>query len=222
MKLHRKKMDRGSVEVEAIIILPVAILSAVMLLYLSLFLFQRALLQASLETTLVYYKNMVTDTYVIKNEGVSYTRRDESYIGAGNSYSAVRPLSPYRGLFGDGNRLNSQEDFEKYFRSAAGGMLFHQGLALTIDYSNYVFLKQFEVTAVQDVAFPIDLSILGIGREIKISATARVAVVDHDSTVRNLDYAVDLLEDTRLGELARNLASKISGAYGKMKEVLGN
>ena len=28
MKLHRKEMDRGSVEVEAIIILPVAILSA--------------------------------------------------------------------------------------------------------------------------------------------------------------------------------------------------
>lgn len=63
--MNRQK-EKGHIAVEAIIILPIAVLSTLLLLYLSLFLFQRASLQAALETTLVYYKNTVTDTYVTK------------------------------------------------------------------------------------------------------------------------------------------------------------
>ena len=110
-----RKKERGHVAVEAVIILPIAVLSTLLLLYLALFLFQRASLQAALETTLVYYKNTVTDTYVTKNSEMEYTEGDDYQVGAGNSYSASRPLSPYRGMFGDGNNLNSQKDFEKYF-----------------------------------------------------------------------------------------------------------
>ena len=47
--------EQGSVAVEAVVILPLAVLSVVFLLYLSLFLFQRANLQAALETSIVYY-----------------------------------------------------------------------------------------------------------------------------------------------------------------------
>ncbi len=221
MRIHQKNREQGSAEVEAIIILPIAILSVAMLLYLSLFLFQRANLQACLETVLVYYKNTVTDTYVKKAGTVKYAQADNNYIGAGNSYSAAEPLSPYRGMFGDGGNLNSREEFEKYFRSVAGNMLFNRGLEVEIDYTNYVFLKQFEVTAIQDVSFPLDLSILGIGREYKISATARVAVADHDSTIRDVDYAIDILEDTKLGEIAKDFAEKVGKAFQKMKDILG-
>ncbi len=63
---RKKKKNGGHVAVEAVIILPIAVLSTLLLLYLALFLFQRASLQAALETTLVYYKNTVTDTYVTK------------------------------------------------------------------------------------------------------------------------------------------------------------
>ena len=82
---------------EAAIILPLGILSVLMLLYLSLFLFQRANLQACLETALVYYKNTVTDTYVSKNEEVEYLLEEDSYMGAGNSYSVSGPLNPTGG-----------------------------------------------------------------------------------------------------------------------------
>ena len=68
-----RKKERGHVAVEAVIILPIAVLSTLLLLYLALFLFQRASLQAALETTLVYYKNTVTDTYVTKNSETEYT-----------------------------------------------------------------------------------------------------------------------------------------------------
>ena len=73
-------------------------------------------------------------------------------------------------MFGDGNDLNSQEAFESYFYSIAGDMLFDEDLELTIDYSNYVVFKQFEVTAVQKVGAPVDFSALGIGNEYTISA----------------------------------------------------
>lgn len=221
MQKHNGLRERGAVEVEAVIMLPITILSVVMLLYLSLFLLQRANLQAGLETALVYYKNTVTDTYVTPKDKVDYTAEDSSRVGAGNQYTVTGPLSPYRNMFGDGNDLGNQENFEKYFRSIAGGAMLGAAPELTIEYYNYVFLKQLEVTATQDVTFPIDFSMLGIHRKYQISAVARVAVVDHDSTIRNVDYAIDLLEDTKLGEMAKDFAGKISDAYQKLKDFLG-
>ena len=220
MKKNNQRKECGLVVVEATIILPIAILSVILLLYLSLFLFQRANLQACLETSLVYYKNTVTDTYVTKNSELEYTITGNDTMASGNSYSATEPLNPYRGLFGDGHRLGDEEAFTAYFRSVAGNMLFDDDLSLTIDYSNYVILKQLKVTATQTVEAPIDFSILGIDNQYEISAAARVNVIDHDDMIRNVDYAIDIIEDTKLGELARNFASKFTQAYGKMKEIL--
>lgn len=214
--MNRRK-EQGHIAVEAIILLPIAVLSTLLLLYLALFLFQRASLQAALETTLVYYKNTVTDTYVTRNSEMEYTEGEDYQIGAGNSYSAEYPLSPYRGIFGD----NLQKDYEKYFRSTAQRILYRDDLNLTIDKTNYILFNQFEVTATQMVSSPLDFSILGIDNQYKISATARVAVVDHDSLIRNGDYAISLIKDTKLGEMARNFAGKISAAYTKLKEILG-
>ena len=96
-KFSTKSRERGSVEVEAVVILPLAILSIIWLLYLSLFLFQRANLQAALETSVIYYKNAVTDTYVSRNSQVVYSVAEGNAIGVGNSYEVTGPLNPYRG-----------------------------------------------------------------------------------------------------------------------------
>lgn len=215
------KGEQGAVEVEATIILPLAIMSIVFLLYLSLFLFQRANLQAALETSIVYYKNSVTDTYISRNSEVVYSVADDNAIGAGNSYEVTGPLNPYRGMFGDSGNLGSQEAFETYFYSVAGNMLFNDNISLTIAYSNNLIADEFEVTAVQTVAFPMDLSLLGVGKEYELTATARVAVVDHDMLIRNADFAIDLLKDTKIGEYAQLIAEKVTAAYNKMREVLG-
>lgn len=220
MKKHNLRNERGLVVVEATIILPIAILSVILLLYLSLFLFQKANLQACLETSLVYYKNTLTDTYVTKNSELEYTITENGTMASGNSYSATEPLNPYRGLLGDGHHMGDKEAFEAYFHSVSGKMLFDDDLKLTIDYSNYVILKQLKVTATQTVKAPIDFSILGVDNQYEISAAARVNVIDHDDMIRNVDYAIDIIEDTKLGELAKNFAAKFSNAYAKMKEVL--
>lgn len=224
MQRQKEPNEKGYIEVEATIILPLAILSVIMLLFLSLFLYQRANLQAGLETTLVYYKNIVTDTYLTRNDSLVYTGGGSNYIGVGNSYEAIKPLNPYRGLFNvvvdniDGQNVIG--NFEDYFYSVAGGLLFADDLKIEIDYTDYVLLKEFRATAVQTVTWPIDLSLIGVGKEYEISAAARVAVVDHDEIIRDADYAIDLLEETKLGEIAHELADKVTTAYEKMKEVL--
>lgn len=216
-----QKGQQGAVEVEATIILPLAVLSVVFLLYLSLFLFQRANLQTVLETSIIYYKNPVTDTYVSRNSEVVYSVAEGNDIGAGNSYEVTGPLNPYRGMFGNAAGIGSAADFEKYFYSVAGSMLFDDDLSLTISYHNNLIADEFEVTAVQKVTFPMDLSLIGVKKDYEISAAARVAVVDHDALIRNADYAIDLLKDTKLGEYAGKIASKVTAAYSKMKEILG-
>lgn len=224
MRKHKRPDESGYIEVEATIILPLAVLSVIMLLFLSLFLYQRANLQAGLETTLVYYKNTVTDTYLTRKDNITYSEEDGSRIGAGNAYEAQRPLNPYRGLLHavtdnlDGQGMTG--GFEQYFYSVAGGLLFAKDLKIEIDYTNYVLIKEYRATAVQTVTWPIDLSLIGVGKEYEISAAARVVVADHDGIIRDADYAIDLLEDTKLGEIAHELAGKVKTAYDKMKEIL--
>ena len=217
--MHNK--DQGAIEVEAIIILPLAILSVVFLLYLSLFLFQRANLQGALETSIVYYKNAVTDTYVTRNSKVTYRVAEGNNIGVGNSYEVTGPLNPYRGMFGDSQDLGSASAFVRYFYSVADNMLFNDDLSLTISYDNNLIADEFAVTAVQKVTFPMDLSMIGVGKEYEITAAARVAVIDHDALIRDADYAIDLVENTKIGDYARTIAAKVTEAYGKLKDFLG-
>lgn len=214
--------ETGMVIVEATIILPIAILSMILLLYLSLILFQKANLQAGLETTLVYYKNSLRDTFVTQNDELEFDKSDsEEWIAAGNSYVAEEPLNPYRGIFGVSGSIEDEEDFRKYFDSVAGGMLFDDDIQFEIDYSNYVVYKQIKVSAVQNIKLPINFSILGIGDTFPITAAAKVNVVDHDGLIRDADYAIDLIEDTKIGEYARDFGSKIAELYNKMKTKLG-
>ncbi|MBR4082978.1 MAG: hypothetical protein IKK33_01705 [Lachnospiraceae bacterium] len=223
MRGENIRKERGSVEVEATFILPIAILSALLLIYLSLFLFQRANLQACLETTLVYYKNTITDSYVFKNSELQYVVSENSSMASGNSYVVTEPLNPYRGWFGEdfGVDLSSESNYRDYFDSVAGNMLFDDDLQLTLNVNNYMIFKQLEVTATQTVKAPINFSILGVDNKFEINATARVNVIDHEDMIRNVDYAIDILEDTKLGDMAKQFASKIGEYYQKMKDALG-
>ena len=214
------KKESGQVVVEATIILPIAILCVILLIYVSVFAFQKAILQAALETTVVYYKNTLTDTFIEQNAEVTYTTTEDGVSGIGNSYDASEPLNPYSKFLIFDKKV-SDEEFAKYFKSVEGNVLFEDDLSLSIDYSNYVLLKEIEVSAEQIVEFPIDFSIIGVDSKVNLSATAKVAVVDHDELIRNIDYAIDILEDIKIGEMAQTIANKITEVYSKMRECLG-
>lgn len=212
------KRENGEVVVEATIILPIAILCVILLLYISVFICQKAMLQAALETSVIYFKNTLTDSFVEQRDELSYESKEDGVSAIGNEYTTPEPLNPYEKFFLFHNKV-SKEEFIKYFQSVAGNLLYEDCLDLDIHYSNYILFKEVEVTAEQVVTFPIDFSMIGVGREVNLSATARVAVADHDELIRNIDFAVDALEDTKLGEVVKNLASKVTGLYNKLKSL---
>ncbi len=218
---YKDKNEQGDVVVEATIILPIAILCVIFLLYTSIFICQKALLQSALETSVVYFKNTLTDNYVSQNDVVTYTTGEDSVIAQGNSYKAEQPLNPYAKYF-VGKKKLSQSEFEKYFYSIAKNLLYKENLKLKIDYSNYILFKEIQVSAEQILEFPIDFSIIGISGDVDLSAAVRVAVVDHDELIRNTDYAIDVLEDTKAGEIAGKFASKVGEVYNKMRDCLFN
>ena len=221
MMRYKDKKEQGDVVVEATIILPIAIFCVIFLLYTSIFICQKALLQSALETSVVYFKNTLTDNYVSQNDTVTYTTGEDSVVAQGNSYLADQPINPY-GKFFVGEKKLSPSEFEKYFDSIAKNLLYKEHLTLTIDYSNYILFKEIRVTAEQILEFPIDLSAIGISGDVNLSAAVRVAVVDHDELIRNTDYAIDILEDTKVGEVAGKIASKVGEVYNKMRSCLFN
>lgn len=215
---RRRKQEKGSVEVEATFIFPIMILCIILLLYLSLIIYQRANLQATLETALLYYKNTLTDTYVTRNDEMQYQYAENSYIGTGNGYAVTGPMNPYRWVDGDDK---SAQNFETYFKSVAKNMLFDKNMSLSFDYTNYVLLKEIRVTVKQVIQLPVDFSIIGVDNKYVISATARMVAVDHEDTVRNIDYVIDIVEDTKAGEFIKNIGVKVVEYYGKFKDKLG-
>ena len=221
MMRYKDKKEQGDVVVEATIILPIAIFCVIFLLYTSIFICQKALLQSALETSVVYFKNTLTDNYVSQNDTVTYTTGEDSVVAQGNSYLADQPINPYGKIF-VGEKKLSPSEFEKYFDSIAKNLLYKENLTLTIDYSNYILFKEIRVTAEQILEFPIDLSAIGISGDVNLSAAVRVAVVDHDELIRNTDYAIDILEDTKVGEVAGKIASKVGEVYNKMRSCLFN
>ena len=99
MMRYKDKKEQGDVVVEATIILPIAIFCVIFLLYTSIFICQKALLQSALETSVVYFKNTLTDNYVSQNDTVTYTTGEDSVVAQGNSYLADQPINPYSKFF---------------------------------------------------------------------------------------------------------------------------
>ena len=211
MMMKALKDQKGDVVVEA----------AVILLYLSIILFQKANLQAGLETALTYYKSTVTDMYVSAQKAAVYEAKDGTTSADGNIYNAASPINPYEELFGNVHKLN-QKDFTDFFNSVAGNMLFSGEVEITFKYKNYVIYKELEASAVQTIQLPIDFSFIGLDNKYTITADAKIAVSDHDDMIRNTDYAVALLKKTKLGEAASNIADKVKELYEKFTKLLAS
>ncbi len=222
-KTHREK-EYGSVEVEATFILPIIILSVVMLIYLSLFMYQKACLQAGLETAVIYYKDTLTDTFIKESNAMNYNNSDGTKMGAGNTYNADSPEFPYANLFSgltSASRANMQRDFATYAMSIMGAQLVGSEPEITYKYVNGIVTDRIEASARQRVKFPLDLSMIGVKDEYEIYATTKVAVLDNDALTNNVDFVIDILTDTKLKEIKDSFQEKVAEGYRKIQKVLG-
>lgn len=221
MMMKALKNQKGDVVVEAAVIFPAAILMVMILLYLSIILFQKANLQAGLEMALTYYKSTATDMYVSVQKSAVYEAKDGTVSADGNTYNAASPINPYEELFGNIHKLN-ETDFTTFFNSVAGNMLFSGEVKITFKYKNYVIYKELEASAVQTIQLPIDFSFIGLDNKYTITADAKIAVSDHDDMISNTDYAISLLKKTKLNETASNIAYKVKELYEKFTRLLAS
>ncbi len=218
MRLFKKfhKDESGLAIVEATILLPVCILMIMAVYYASIFMCQKANIQANLQNALVYYKNTGSDTFIEANANMAYVRDENRLTTAGGSaYGTPSEKFPYRLIL-----FSIDEDnFRSFFRSMAGVMFFDSGenIEITADSTNFVIYKSIKATATQTVRPAISFAMIGLPDAITIEVTGEVVVTDGDEFIRNIDLAVDLLSDTKLGEMAKNIGSKASELYSKFK-----
>lgn len=221
-----RKDEQGDVIVEATIVFPVAILVFFALMYAALFVCQGAILQASLEDALIYYKHTNTDTYVSATSSMSFENSKDIIGASGNLYEKPKYLDPYRhigssirsAVTGKSQNINSRS-FESFFKSVYGHMFFENGenIQITVSEQNFVIYRRVTVKAVQTVSSPVNLAFIGASNSMQISAEATVVVVDGDDLVRDIDFAAD----TKVGKIAVNTVGKLVEFYNRFKKRFG-
>ncbi|MBQ8509980.1 MAG: hypothetical protein IJ493_08755 [Clostridia bacterium] len=215
-KVSLHKNESGLAIVEATILLPVCIIMVVAIYYASIFMCQKANLQANVQNTLIYYKNVDSDTYVTLNtNNMTYTSGSGTVDADGSSYGTPTPLFPYRFF-----SFNVQQSkFEQFFRSMCGYMFFDTGtnVELKVVPKNYVVYKTITATATQTVKPAVSLSLIGLSDEITIKVTGKVVVTDGDDFIRNVDLVIDLVEDTKFGEIVKSIGTKAGELYQSFK-----
>jgi Flp pilus assembly protein TadG len=213
-KLHRN--EEGVAIVEATILLPFCMIMVIALYYAAIFMCQKANLQANLQNTLIYYKNTYSDSYVTVDDELSYTTNENTIAGVGSGYSEPTYLFPYRLLF---MKSVDRDAFGKFFRKMSGYMFFDDGsnVDVTVKKTNYVIYKSITATATQEVSPAISFDMIGIDNTLTIKASGTVVISDGDEFIRDVDFAIDILEDTKLGDIAKDAVGKVNEFYNDFK-----
>lgn len=226
---HFFTKEQGDTIVEATIVYPLTIFVFFVLLYASLFLCQRANLQANLEDALIYYKNVGTDTYVSVEDKMRFYKEGETIHAKGNRYEVSGKLNPYRRIGKVlGNALGfeeiSSDKFSQFFHSSCGHMFFYTGKNVRVELESVtdaLLYKKITAKATQTLESPINLAIVGATHKMTVVAKATVVVVDGDDMIRDIDFAGDVIKDTKFGAAATDLAGKALNFYEDLKEKLG-
>lgn len=209
------KDEDGWAIVEATLLLPFCIIMIIALFYAAVFMCQKANMQANVQNALIYYKNVETDTYIDAKSNIEYSGGSGSIEAAGSSFGNVRYRFPYRFFVMKSN----SGGFESFFRSMYQCMFFDSGknVQFNVEKHNYVIYKEIIVTATQTVRPAINLAMVGGSNSIDIIVTGKVVVTNGDSLIRNVDFIIDIVSQTAIGEKAREFVGKAVEFYNKFK-----
>ena len=99
------------------VMLPFCLIMVLALYYASIFMCQKANLQANVQNALIYYKNVDSDTYVEAFGDMSYSGGGGTTVsGRGSSFGETSYRFPYRFFFMEFDK----REFETFFRSMCG------------------------------------------------------------------------------------------------------
>ena len=209
------KEENGTAIVEATLLLPFCMIMIIALFYAAIFMCQKANLQANVQNALIYYKNVYTDTYIEAKSDMSYGGGEGTLTAEGSQFVGPSFRFPYRFL----SMKLDESSFETFFRSMYKYMFFDDGGSVEFKpkKTNYIIYKEISVTATQTVKPAINLAMVGAGNEIEIVVTGKAVVSDGDDFIRNIDFAVDIFNQTTLGKKAQELVGKAKEFYDKFK-----
>jgi len=220
---HFTKDERGLAIVEATMLLPFCIMIILSIFYASIFMCQRANLQANLNNTLIYYKNTDSDTYVTMENNMAYVYGSGKVDAIGSALEELDAKMPYR-FSPISTSSKAQNQFSEFFHSMCGQMFFDEGtnVEVRIDkVQNYIVCKNITATATQTVYPAVDLSFVGFPQELTIQATGTVVITNGDDIVRNVDLIADLIADTKVGEILSTIGTKAKELYAGFNEKFG-
>ena len=220
------KNRKGDSIVEATILLPFCTVMIVALYFAAIYVCQKANLQANLQNTLIYYKNIYSDTFMVPADNITYTIKsgDGSGTNSGGgvySYKPEKYKNPYRFFIMD----KPGKEFKTVFLTMCGNMFFEtpggDNIVVKVTPKNYVVYQSLTVDVSQSITPAINLSMIGVKSSIDLEVSGTVVISDGDDFIRNIDFAIDVLENTKIGEKLKGLVKKAGNFYDKIKSTFG-
>jgi hypothetical protein len=177
---------------------------------------QKANLQANVQNALIYYKNVDSDNYVQAKANMSYSSNSGTIGAVGSSYGTPQYKFPYRFLA----MPFDSDGFKSFFKSMSKNMFFDDGtnISIEVEKKNYVIYKTITATAHQTVKPAINIAMVGGSNSLDIYVTGSVVVTDSEDFIRNIDFVVDMVNQTSFGQKVSEIVDKGVAYYNKFKE----
>ena len=198
--------QRGDAVVEATVLFPIIILICAALVLLSIYLPMRAAMQRSIAT-------QRSDTWL---------RFDPNTL----QYEWLKDRSQlsnvYASLIGalEGGKGDEADAAEQAVMNMENKNIQKPSAHLTVEYGvvNYIVYKEIVVTARRTIPLPISLGLFGIPDTVDLAVTSTAVVQNGDEFIRNMDLAVDVMDD--LFDLKETF-SGLRTICGKFNDFLG-
>jgi len=212
MKLEKtEKTIRGSVTVEAAIIVPVVILAITAVIYMGQLLCQKASIQSAAEMS--------------AEAGAAAWVSGVGEIGTNRiAPDEFEKIKLYRRIF-DSDKKTRLKSIEAYaiYLSNQNELIKPKDTEAEAVIKNYVLSKRIEVTVRKHYSIPLGnfLKIFGGSGELTITSMASASIDDPAEFIKNTDYILDIeREIENKNPEVKNLTNQIRNALNLMKNKL--
>lgn len=214
MKYLRRLMfnQRGSIVVEASIVVPFIILSIISVIYIALLLFQHAYMQtladSAAERGAVIWSNKSKDIIIAGKLGIDDLGREGLYW---------RLIDP--------DKQDKESKVTGYIDSKMGGYNLLHGIdkKVTVELKDYIVYKKLVVRTESTYRLPLGnlLHMFGFEQYYKVSGESEAIIDDPTEFVRNVDFVLDTereLESRYAG--IRDMGEKMRGIIDSIKDKI--
>lgn len=210
-QLRKLRAERGSITVEACIVVPILLLTITALIYIGLILYQRSMLQSLAEMTV--------------SRGAASWNWENADIATGKVYKDDLDKGRlYRRLW-DAKASDRLDGISTYGRTAGSRQTLIQPVERKIETRiiDYILYKKLEVTVEDRYVKPGGrlLRVFGLDEHYVIRVKASARMEDSTELIRNTDFFIDMERELEMKYPGLgNLGEKTRGVVKAIKEKL--